>query len=265
MKPLVKLLISLAIKMAFIALIYAIVMGLTGCRGCSNPDILSSSTANKEETEITRETAMSESSEEATPTSSFSQAIKKDSEESSVVTETTQNIEVAESTEQTRQTVSSSEPVRVNSDQPKATATPKPTKAPTNTPKPTSTPKLTATPKPTATPTATPKPTATPTPEPTEAPEPTKAPTSTPKPTPTPKPVNDPKYTKCITDVEYWAGQDNCYHGYVYGVPCRRNSAGRWVTTKEGEEMIWDAIEAEHPDYGGYSSKIVSGSHRNFS
>ena len=95
--------------------------------------------------------------------------------------------------------------------------------------------------------------------------KPTQNATSTPKPTPTPKPVNDPKYTKCIADVEYWAGQDNCYHGYVYGVPCRRNSAGRWVTTSEGEQMVWDAIEAEHPDYGGYSAKIVSGSQRNFS
>lgn len=263
MKPLVKLLVSLAVKIAFIALIYAIVMGLTGCRGCSNSDILTSSSVNKEETEITSDISSETVMSESMPTSSFSQANKNDLEESTVVTETTKPIEVAESTEQTRQTSSSSEPVRVNSDQtqPKATSTPtpNPTKAPTSTPKPTSTP------VPTKVPTATPKPTATPTPEPTEAPEPTKAPTSTPKPTPTPKPVNDPKYTKCIADVEYWAGQDNCYHGYVYGVPCRRNSAGRWVTTSEGEQMVWDAIEAEHPDYVGYSSKIVSGSHRNFS
>ena len=253
MKPLVKLLLSLAIKIAFIALIYAMVMGLTSCSGCSNSDALSFSTAKEEVTENTSDT----SSEEAVPTSSFSQANKKDPEESTVATGITTIIEVAESTQQTSQTTRSSEPVRVNSDQtqPKATATPtpKPTKSPTSAP--TNTPK----------PTSTPKPTATPTPEPTEAPEPTKAPTSTPKPSPTPKPVNDPRYTRCIADVEYWAGNDNCYHGIVYGVPCKRNKNGKWVITNEGEQMVWDAIEAEHPDYGGYTDKIVSGSQRNFS
>jgi hypothetical protein len=29
--------------------------------------------------------------------------------------------------------------------------------------------------------------------------------------------------------------------------------------------MVWDAIEAEHPDYGGYSSKIIQGTERDFS
>ena len=252
MKSRIKVTIAIVSGLAVIALI----IGLVSCNKKAAPDI-SSSSANKEETEITSdassEVITSGSSEEAMPTSSFSQAN----------TETTTNIEVEESTQQTSQTVRSSEPVRVNSDQtqPKATATPtpKPTKAPTSAP--TNTPKPTSTPNPTATP----KPTATPTPEPTEAPEPTKAPTSTPKPTPTPKPVNDPKYTKCIADVEYWAGNDNCYHGIVYGVPCKRNKSGKWVITNEGEQMVWDAIEAEHPDYGGYTDKIVSGSQRNFS
>ena len=258
MKNRIKVTIAIVSGLAVIALI----IGLASCNKKASPDI-SSSTAN-EETEITSdassEVITSGSSEEATPTSSFSQANTETSEES---TETTTNIEVAESTQQTSQTTRSSEPVRVNSDQtqPKATATPtpKPTKAPTSAP--------TNAPKPTSTlkPTASPKPTATPTPEPTEAPEPTKAPTSTPKPTPTPKPVNDPKYTKCIADVEYWAGNDNCYHGIVYGVPCKRNKSGKWVITNEGEQMVWDAIEAEHPDYGGYTDKIVSGSQRNFS
>ena len=265
MKPLFKLLVSLIVKLAFVALLYAIAMGFTSCSSAyDTPEDLSFSQPNKEETWSVTES----SSEETTPTSSFLQANKSNQEGSTEVTETTKNIEVAESTNQTRETLRSSEPantVQINNNQGRAhtqatsTPTPVPTKAPTNTPKPTSTP------KPTAAPTATPKPTATPTPEPTEAPEPTKAPTSTPKPTPTPKPVNDPKYTKCIADIEYWAGQDNCYHGYVYGIPCRRNSAGRWVTTREGEEMLWDAIEAEHPDYGGYSAKIVQGSQRNFS
>ena len=57
MKPLVKLIISLGIKLAFIALIYAIAMGLTSCRNsCS--DISSFSTANNKETEVMAETSL---------------------------------------------------------------------------------------------------------------------------------------------------------------------------------------------------------------
>ena len=136
-----------------------------------------------------------------------------------------------------------------------ATPTPKPepSSAPTNTP----------TPVPTATPV--PEPTATQVPTNTPTPEPTATPTPTNTPTPTPKPVNDQRYTRCIADVEYWAGQDNCYHGFVYGVSCVRNSAGRWVESGDGEDKVWDMIEEEHPDAGGYTTRIVSGSHRNFS
>ena len=250
MKQLVKLIISLGIKLALIALIYAIVMGLTGCSGCSNAEALSFSQADQEETAVvtdtSSETSVSDPSDEATPTSSFSQAIESDQE---VITETTKNNEVASSTQQTSQTTSSSGASSnsngntSNSGSSQGSATP--------------------TPAPTATPT--PVPTATPTPEPTEEPEPTNTPTPTPKPTPTTNPEYDPQYTSCIADVEYWAGLDNCYHGFVYGVPCRRNSAGDWVTTKEGEQMVWDTIAATYPDYGGYTSEIVEGSCRNFS
>ncbi len=263
MKSLFKLLVSLIIKLAFVALLYAIAMGITSCSSsCNTPEDLSFRQPNKEETWSVTEP----SSEETTPTSSFLEASESNSDGSTEVTEATTIIKVAESTYQTRQTVRSSEPsntVPVNNNpnrahtQATATPTPVPTKAPTAAP--------TATPKPTVAPTATPKPTATPTPEPTETPVPTKAPTSTPKPSPTPKPVNDPRYTRCVADVEYWAGNDNCYHGIVYGVPCKRNKSGKWVITNEGEQMVWDAIEAEHPDYGGYTDKIVSGSQRNFS
>lgn len=250
MKQLVKLIISLGIKLALIALIYAIVMGLTGCRGCSNAEALSFSQADQEETEVvtdtSSETSVLDPSDEATP-SSFSQASESNQE---VIAETTRNNEVASSTQQTSQTTSSSgassnsngNTSNSGSSQGSATPTPAPT----------------ATPKSTATPTT--EPTATPTPEPT----PTPVPTATPTPKPTIKPEYDPQYTNCIADVEYWAGDDNCYHGFVYGVPCKRNSSGDWVTTKDGEQMVWDTIAATYPDYGGYTSEVVEGSCRNF-
>ena len=183
MKQLVKLIISLGIKLALIALIYAIVMGLTGCRGCANAEALSFSQANKEETEVTTnpsgETLTSDPSEETTPTSSFSQAFESDQE---VITETTNDNQVANSTQQTSQTTSSSVQTgnsngnTSSSAGAQATATPKPT----------------ATPVPTATPT--PEPTEMPTQEPTEEPDPTATPvptaTPTPEPTPTPKPYS---------------------------------------------------------------------------
>ncbi len=251
MKQIIKLIISLGVKLALIALIYAIAMGLTSCRGCSNAEALSISQADNEETEITMDTSseasVSDPSSEVTPTSSFSQANESNQ---AVTTETTKNNEVADSTQQTSQTSSSVQTGNSNgnttnsgSSQGSGSSTTAPT----------------ATPKPTATPT--PEPTATPTPEPT----PTPVPTATPTPKPTIKPEYDPQYTSCIADVEYWAGPDNCYHGFVYGVPCKRNTAGDWVTTTEGEQMVWNTIEAEHPDYGGYYSEIVEGSCRNFS
>ena len=166
-----------------------------------------------------------------------------------------------EEIEETEQQTSSDRTIVNEEHRTQATVTPKPTR----TPDPTNTP----TPRPTATQEAS----ATPTPVPTEAPVPTEetipeatpTPVPTNTPTPTPKPVNDPQYKHCVADVEYWAGPDNCFHGHVYGVPCVRNSAGKWVETGEGEDMVWDAIETEHPDAGGYTTKIVSGSHRNFS
>ena len=66
------------VKLALIALIYAIVMGLTSCRGCSDADALSFSTANSDEVEVVTESSsesvMSDPSDETTPSSSFSQA-----------------------------------------------------------------------------------------------------------------------------------------------------------------------------------------------
>ena len=117
----------------------------------------------------------------------------------------------------------------------------------------------------TAEPTATPIPTATPTPEPTPIPTDPPTPTPIPSPTPTLAPVYDPQYTNCIADFGWEAGDD--YNGYttgtVYGVSCRRNSAGYWIPTDEGDDMIADAAFATGA--GGYSDWIIEGSQRDFS
>ena len=71
MKPLFKLLLSLLIKIAFIALIYAIVMGLTSCSRNDKPVLSSFSSDNKKEfevcTESSREAVVSETSKETEP------------------------------------------------------------------------------------------------------------------------------------------------------------------------------------------------------
>ena len=240
--------------------IIALVIALVSCNKKAAPDVSSFSTANINESEVTTESLsevdVSVQSEDPTASSLILQAEETNQEGT---TETTKNNEVEGTTQQTSPT-SSSAPASAGDgntgsgqESPKATATPTPvpTKAPAADP--------TEAPKPTATPT--PVPTATPTPEPTETP----VPTSTPKPTPTLAPEYDPQYTKCIADVEYWAGQDNCYHGVVYGVPCIRYNNKKWVESPEGEDMVWDAIEAEHPDAVGYTTKVISGTCRNFS
>ena len=260
MKNRIKVTIAIVSGLAVIALI----IGLASCNKKASPDI-SSSTANEEETENTSdassEVITSGSSEEATLTSSFSQANTETSEES---TETTTNIEVAESTQQT---VSSSEPARVNSDQPKTT-TPKLTEAPTNTPKPTSTLKPTATPKPTVAPTTTPKPTATPTPKPTEAPEPTQAPTSTPKPSPTPKPVWGWKNAKGTIRTTY----DSATNGSnipidipnmpVSGETCDGKLTGYGKATDATEDAVWAYLDKKFgEDFCGVGHlNVVDGS-----
>ena len=81
MKPLFKLLLSLLIKIAFIALIYAIVMGLTSCSRNDKPVLSSFSSDNKKEfevcTESSREAVVSETSKETEP------SVLKESEPSS--------------------------------------------------------------------------------------------------------------------------------------------------------------------------------------
>ena len=190
MKSLVKLIISLGIKLAIVALLYAIAMGLSSCSSCSVAETYSSSTANNQEinsSEGTLEVNPSETTDSSA--SSLVNGTIPDSNIENRNTDDTKTEEVINPTDQTRQDTRNTKSVSNNPDengsdsartQETATPTPVPTTATvpaaTSTPIPTATPKPTSTPKPTATPapTNTPIPTATPTPEP--SPTPTEAP-----------------------------------------------------------------------------------------
>lgn len=241
MKPLVKLVISLGIKIAFIYLLVAIVEGLTGGK-LYGPIEYPAASVCVEATELAEETT-SESLVKAAQTAEI--VVSEPAEQQTIPQ--TQNIELSS---------------EISDYQASSTPCPEPAaSAPSkHDVKPSSNNKVTPG-------TAASDPDDTSSVMPTETPDPTNTPSPEPlnSPSLTPKPVNDPKYTRCIADVEYWAGNDNCYHGIVCGVECRRNKAGRWVITNDGESMVWDAIEAEHPDYGGYSSKIIRGTERDFS
>lgn len=190
MKSLVKIIISLGIKIAIVALFIAIAIGFSSCSGCAGPNS-SFSTANINESgassDPSGESGVTESIMTSDPSSLSSQTNDSERTQNSIVTETTGNNTVAKPTEQTSQGTrntesadnsqgeSSSNSASAHT-QDSATPTPKATEASgqsaTPTPIPTATPKSTATPTPM--PTNTPVPTATPTPEP--SPTPTEAP-----------------------------------------------------------------------------------------
>lgn len=189
MKSLVKLVLSLGIKLAFVALLVAIAIGLSSCSGCT-PSDTSFSLAINQNPDVTEESVKENISDPVETTVSSLKANETGSN-------TTGNNMVAKPTEQTNQEPRNTESASNNqegndpesnqsSTQDSATPTSQATvgsdQSPTSTPVPTATatPKPTNTPVPTATPTpkptSTPVPTATPTPEPTEAPEPTPQP-----------------------------------------------------------------------------------------
>ena len=198
MKSLAKIIISLGIKIAIVALFVAIAIGLSSCKGCNAAVDPSFSTDIIQETSNASESlreGVTPVPSNAAETSSLVLQDNKSQKNSDVKTpDETRNDGVAKPTEQTADNNTErasntreddSDPVNEDP-KPTATPTPKPannsssssgsgsgsgnTSTPTNTPVPTATPKPTATPSPT--PTSTPVPTATPTPEPTEAPKP---------------------------------------------------------------------------------------------
>lgn len=189
MKSLVKLVLSLGIKLAFVALLVAIAIGLSSCSGCT-PSDTSFSLAINQNPDVTEEsvkenisdpvetTVASLKANETGSNTAGNNTVAKPTEQTSQeprITESVSNNQEendSESTQsRTQDSATPTSPATSGSDQ-SPTSTPVPTA--TATPKPTNTPVPTATPTPK--PTSTPVPTATPTPEPTEAPEPTPQP-----------------------------------------------------------------------------------------
>jgi len=186
MKSLVKLIINIGIKLALVALLYAIAMGFSSCNEGVVAETYSSSTANNQEINGSEGSLETNPSDAAVPSGSLQvNGIVPNSNIENKNTDDTKTEEVINPTDQTRQDTRNTESVSNNPDennsesartQTQATATPTPVPTTATVPTATSTPVPTSTPKPTATstptPTSTPVPTATPTPEPTEAPKP---------------------------------------------------------------------------------------------
>ena len=212
MKPLFKLLISLVVKLGMAALIYAIVMGLTGCRISDKPEVLSFSTANTEETEITTKTTsrvtVTETSEE--PSSYIEQAKESVSTDESQIAETTQKKKAEISTQQTRQTVRSTKPAR---NEPKKTtkARSKATSAPTKKPE-TS----------------------------------TKAPTKT----PTPKPYTYCTCDAEISCGSTAAGTFHKFT--LKGLTAHKLKSGLWEITEASDDKVRAYLKENYPGYGRY-------------
>ena len=217
MKPLFKLLISLLIKLAFLALIYAIVMGLTSCSRNDKPVLSSFSSENKQEfevcTESSREAIVSETSETSEP--SYSSRL----------------IESAESTQTKTIETTSVRPT----EKPKSKST---SKAPTKK-------AVTTTTKETKK-SATKAPTKAPDKDPTKIP--TKKPTSKPKATatPTPKP-----YTYCTCDVEVSCGSTaaGTFHKFtIKGLTAHKLKSGLWEITEASDDKIQAYMKANYPE-----------------
>ncbi len=224
MKPLFKLLLSLLIKIAFIALIYAIVMGLTSCSRNDKPVLSSFSSDNKKEfevrTESSREAVVSETSKETEP------SVLKESEPSSEsIAETAVKIKTSES-----------KPAQSS----KKTNAKKVTKAPTKVPKKTAAKKTTKAPdkEPAATTTKTTTKTV------------TKAPNKKPTNTPTPKP-----YTYCTCDAEVSCGSTaaGTFHTFtIKGLTAHKLKSGLWEITEASDDKVRAYLKENYPGYGRY-------------
>ena len=212
MKPLFKLLLSLLIKIAFIALIYAIVMGLTSCSRNDKPVLSSFSSDNKKEfevcTESSREAVVSETSKETEPSS-----------------ESIKETAVSEESSASKPTQSSKKPVskKVTKAPAKATkkaVTRKTSKAPDNDPEETTTKATTK--------------------------KVTKAPTKKPTNTPTPKP-----YTYCTCDAEVSCGSTaaGTFHKFTMkGLTAHKLKSGLWEITDASDEELRAYMRKTYPE-----------------
>ena len=230
MKSLVKLIISLLIKLAFIALVYAIVMGLTGCDKISAHDVSSLSTSSYQETEVMTETSSktvhSEQREEAEPSSLFSQVERRIIEENSAIpSETTVETASVRPTEKQKSKSTSKAPTKKTVKSTTKVTKKVPTKAPTKVPDK----------------------------DPTKAP--TKKPTSKPsKPkataTPTPKP-----YTYCTCDAEVSCGSTaaGTFHKFtIKGLTAHKLKSGLWEITEASDDKVRTYLKENYPGYGRY-------------
>lgn len=221
MKGLVKLIVSLIIKVAFVALVVAIVMGLTSCRKSDKPEAFSFSTEKTEETIGTTKTS---SRVTVSETSIFRQEKEKKTEESASnsVTETSETTKksAAKPLETKKKRVSTKAAAKkeskVATTAPKKTATRAPTKAPAK--------------------------------ETTKAP--TKSPTKKPTNTPTPKP-----YTYCTCDAEISCGSTaaGTFHKFTLkGLTAHKLKSGLWEITEASDDKVRAYLKENYPGYGRY-------------
>ena len=221
MKPLFKLLISLMVKLAFLALIYAIVMGLTSCSRNDKPVLSSFSSENKEKVEVctesSREAVVSETSETTEP--SYSSRLIESAE--STLTKTIETTSVRPTEKHNSKSTSKAptkKAVKSTTKETKKAATKTPTKAPDK--------------------------------DPTKAPTkvPTKKPTSKPKATvtPTPKP-----YTYCTCDAEVSCGSTSAgtFHKFtIKGLTAHKLKSGLWELTDASDDKINAYMKANYPE-----------------
>ncbi len=217
MKGLVKLMISLIIKVAFVALVVAIVMGLTSCRKSNKPEAFSFSTEKTEETIGTTKTS---SRVTVSETSFFSPEKEKEPKESASnsVTETSEATKksAAKPSETRKKKVSTKaaaqKKTKVTTTAQKKTATKAPTKVPAK-----ETAKVS-----------------------------TKSPTKKPTNTPTPKP-----YTYCTCDAEVSCGSTSAgtFHKFtIKGLTAHKLKSGLWEITEASDDRVRAYLKANYPE-----------------
>ena len=218
LKSLFKLLISLLVKLAFIALIYTIVMNLTGCAKNDRPLLLTVSSEESQEFEVCTRPS-----------------------KDSIVTETTKSTEpsLTEGNETCSETKPETKVTKPKQAEKKAQAK-KVFKAPTKAPKKASAKKAAV--KNNETKESTTKTTTTRTV--------TKTPTKKPTNTPTPKP-----YTHCTCDAEVSCGSTaaGTFHKFTLkGLTAYRTKSGNWALTEASEDKVVRYLKENYPGYGGY-------------
>ena len=270
MKSLAKIIISLGIKIAIVALFVAIAIGLSSCKGCSAAVDPSFSTDIIQETSNASETLRESGTPVPSNTAETSSLVLQDNESqknSDVKTpDETRNDDVAKPTEQTaNNNTDSGSNTREDDSDPvneelKPTATPAPN---TNNNSSSSSESSSSGGGSTATATNTPVPTATPTPVPTDIPTP--EPTATTTPEPDPDPVYEWVSGYATIHTTYDDGEERNIPIDIPGMPvevelCDGELTGRAQATAETEDAVWSWLESQYPGFCGMGHvKAVTG------